>query len=129
MVYNFNKNLSRMHRSDRTNTHMQYHVYNYHMLLLLLLGRDFYCSISSHVDCCTSQGEDILILEVKEELDILSLDIKVVEEIAREAMVKIEESSINIQIVKVVKRAVFNKFEATIENMIELELRLANLNK
>ena len=44
-------------------------------------------------------------------------------------MVKIEESSINIQFVKVVKRAVFNKFEATIENMIELELGLASLNK
>lgn len=57
------------------------------------------------------------------------MDIKVVEEIAREAMVKIEESNLNIQIVKVVKRAVFNKFEATIKNIIELELRLANLNK
>jgi len=128
VVCNFNKSLSRMHRSGGTNRHMQYHVCSYHRLLLLLLGKGFDCTISSHVDCCTSLEEAELVLEVKEALDILSLDINFAREIELELMAKIKEINLKIQVDKAVKKVVLGKLEAAIKTMIEQELGLVSLN-
>ena len=128
MVCNFNKNLIRMHRSGGTNRHMQYHVCSYRKLLLLLLDKGFDCTISSHVHCCTSLEEAELILEVKEALDILSLDINFAREIELELMAKIKEINLKIQVDKAVKKVVLGNLEAAIKTMIEQELGLVSLN-
>ena len=127
-VCNFNKSLIRMHRNGGTNRHMQYHVCSYHRLLLLLLGKGFDCTISSHVDCCTSLEEAELILEVKEALDILNLDINFAMEIELELMAKIKEINLKIQVDKAVKRVVLDKLGAAIKTMIKQELGLVSLN-
>jgi hypothetical protein len=69
-----------------------------------------------------------LILEVKEALDILSLDINFAKEIELELMAKIKEINLKIQVDKAVKKVVLGKLEAAIETMIEQELGLVSLN-
>ena len=127
VVCMLSKNLKRIHHNDGTNMHMQYLVYNYHKLLQQLLDMDLYYTISLHVDCCITQEEVSLILEVEEELDFLDLDIKVAEEIALEVMVNIEETILNLLVDKI-KKVMLNKLEPIAETMVELELKVANLN-
>ena len=127
VVCMLSKNLKRIHHNDGTNMHMQYLVYNYHKLLQQLLDMDLYYTISLHVDCCITQEEVSLILEVEEELDFLDLDIKVAEEIALEVMVNIEETILNLLVDKI-KKVMLNKLEPIAEIIVELELKVANLN-
>jgi len=65
-VYKFNKNLNRMHHNDGTNMRMLYLFCNYHMLLLLHLGKGLYCTISLHVYCCKAVVEVELIQVVEQ---------------------------------------------------------------
>ena len=60
-------------------------------------------------------------------MDFLDLDIKVAEEIALEVMVNIEETILNLLVDKI-KKVMLNKLEPIAETMVELELKVANLN-